>query len=139
MMNSIKRAVLLTGLMGMSSSAMPAAFDGSKPMICASQAANECVAGEHCNHVTPASINLPDFFNIDVKGKVISGPAAKTPIERVEHLDGKLVLQGADDGVEGVRDGLGWTMTIDEETGKMSISASGDGFAIVVFGACMVR
>jgi hypothetical protein len=125
--------------MGMSTSAMAVDFDGSKSLICASQTANECVMGKHCNHVAPASINIPDFFNVDVKGKVISGPAAKTPIERVEHLDGKLVLQGADDGVEGVRDGLGWTMTIDEETGKMTLGALGDGFAIVVFGACTVR
>jgi hypothetical protein len=138
-MNSVKRAVILTGLMGMTTSAMAADFDGSKSLICASQAANECIAGKHCGHVAPASINIPDFFDINVKDKVITGTAAKTPIERVEHLDGKLVLQGADDGVEGVRDGIGWTMTIDEESGKMSLSALGDGFAVVVFGACMVR
>ena len=57
-------------------------------------------------------------------------------VERVEHLDGKLVLQGADDGVEDVRDGLAWSMSISEDTGKMVLSAAGDGFAMVVFGAC---
>ena len=57
-------------------------------------------------------------------------------MERVEHLDGKLILQGADDGVEDVRDGMAWSMSISEDTGKMVLSASGDGFAMVVFGAC---
>ncbi len=138
-MNSVIRAVLFTCLAGLSSVVMAAAFDGSKSLICATRSVNECVLGKHCTHVAPGDINLPDFFNVNVKGKVIKGNGSKTPIERVEHLDGKLILQGADDGIKGVRDGMGWTMVIDEETGKMSLSASGDGFAIVVFGACMVR
>jgi len=68
-----------------------------------------------------------------------SGSDRTTKIERSESLDGKLMLQGADDGIEDFRDGLGWTMAIDETTGKLVFSASGDGFAMVVFGACTVR
>ena len=49
------------------------------------------------------------------------------------------MLQGADDGIEGVRDGLGWTMAINDTTGKMVLTASGDSFALVVFGACTLR
>jgi len=62
-----------------------------------------------------------------------------TTIERSESLDDKLMLQGANDGIEDFRDGLGWTMAIDENTGKQVFSASGDGFAMVVFGACTLR
>ena len=57
----------------------------------------------------------------------------------VEYLDGKLVLQGADDGLEDVRDGAGWTMSINESTGEMVMTTAGDGFAVVVFGACALR
>ena len=57
-------------------------------------------------------------------------------IENLEKIDGKVILQGAEDGIEGVRDGLGWSMTIAEETGKMVLTASGDAVAFVMFGAC---
>ena len=50
--------------------------------------------------------------------------------------DGKLILQGAEDGVEGVRDGLGWTLAISEEIGRMVLTASGDNVGFVIFGAC---
>jgi len=135
-MNNLIRAVIFMALAGLSAVASAAEFDGGKSLICASRSVNECVMGKHCTHVAPEDINIPDFFFVNVKGKVIKGNGNKTPIERVEHLDGKLMLQGADDGVEDVRDGMGWTMAIDEETGKMSLTASGDGFAVVVFGAC---
>jgi hypothetical protein len=121
------------------SSAAVAAFDGSQTLLCATQAVNECVAGEHCEFVTPDSVNVPDFFVVDATNAMIESSGRQTAIERAESLDGKLVLQGADDGVEGVRDGLGWTMVIDDTTGKMSLTGAGDGFAIVVFGACMER
>ena len=54
----------------------------------------------------------------------------------MEHVDGKLILQGAEDGVEGVRDGVGWTIAISEETGKLILTASGEGVAFVAYGAC---
>ena len=51
-------------------------------------------------------------------------------------IDEKLFLQGADDGVEGVRDGLAWSLAIDQTTGKMVLTASGDAVGFVIFGAC---
>jgi hypothetical protein len=137
-MNTARHWVTLAGLLMISSSAV-AAFDGSQTLLCATQAVNECVAGEHCEFVAPESVNVPDFFVVDATNAVIESSGRQTAIERAESLDGKLVLQGADDGVEGVRDGLGWTMVIDDTTGKMSLTGAGDGFAIVVFGACMER
>jgi hypothetical protein len=143
-MNKVTTVFLLAGFMTLSASGSAATFDGSKTILCAMQSVTQCDAGTDCVSVTPENVNLPDFFQIDVAGKVISstpesGREATTPIERSEILDGKLVLQGADDGIEDVRDGLGWTIAINEETGKMVISASGDGFATVVFGACTLR
>ena len=137
-MNIAKHWITLAGLMTLSATAA-ATFDGSKTLLCATQAVNECVVGEHCEFVTPDSVNVPDFFVVDAANRVIESSGRQTPIERTESLDGKLVLQGADDGVEDVRDGLGWTIVIDDSTGKMSLTGAGDGFAIVVFGACMER
>jgi hypothetical protein len=48
-------------------------------------------------------------------------------------------LQGADDGIEGVRDGLAWSISIAQDTGRLSFSASGENVVFVIFGACTPR
>ena len=140
----INRVILAAAALALSPVTMAEPFDGGKAMLCASQYAAECNAGSDCTTVTVASVNLPDFFLVDTKKKLISatpesGSTSTTTIERVEHLDGKLMLQGADDGIKDVRDGAGWTMSINESTGKMVMTTAGDGFAVVVFGACTLR
>ena len=131
-------STLTCGLAAVSLQALSADYDGSKTLLCATQYVSQCDAGADCVNVFPESVNIPDFFVVNTKDKVIGtiNSDRTTPVERVEHLDGKLVLQGADDGVEDVRDGLAWSMSISEDTGKMVLSAAGDGFAMVVFGAC---
>ena len=143
-MKHITQKLILAGLLLLTSVAMAEPFDGEKIMLCANQYASECVAGTDCTNVSPASVNLPDFFLIDTGKKLISAApesasTSTTAIERVEHLDGKLMLQGADDGIKDVRDGAGWTMSINETTGKMVMTTAGDGFAVVIFGACTLR
>jgi hypothetical protein len=131
-------STLTCGLAAVSLQALSADYDGSTTLLCATQYVSQCDAGTDCVNVFPESVNIPDFFVVNTKDKVIGtiNSDRTTPVERVEHLDGKLVLQGADDGVEDVRDGLAWSMAISEDTGKMVLSAAGDGFAMVVFGAC---
>jgi hypothetical protein len=138
-MNSVTRWLIPAGLSIASAAATADTFDGSKPLLCATQTVNECISGYGCSALDAADVNLPDFLEVDAANNVISGTAAKTPVERVEHLDGKLVLQGADDGIDEVRDGTAWTMVIAEDTGKMILNATGDDFSIVVFGACRER
>lgn len=116
-------------------------FDGTKPMLCASTSVIECAPVAGCMQVTPESIAAPQFLRIDAKAKRVKtmrggGDKRSTDIERVEHVDGKLIMQGAEDGVEGVRDGLGWTMAIAGDSGKMVLTASGDQVAFIIFGAC---
>ena len=45
-------------------------------------------------------------------------------------LHAALVLQGAQDGLKDVRDGVGWTVAIMEDTGRMVLTASGDMVAV---------
>lgn len=143
-MKDLTRLILVACLVTAGTAVMATPFDGSKPLICAVQYVSQCDAGADCINVTPESVSLPDLFIVDAGNKVImatpeSGSDRTTKIERSESLDGKLMLQGADDGIEDFRDGLGWTMAIDETAGKLVFSASGDGFAMVVFGACTLR
>ncbi|MGD1973725.1 MAG: hypothetical protein PVH85_19125 [Desulfobacterales bacterium] len=118
-------------------------FDGSKPLLISIIRVIECTPDGTCNEVTPASAELPQFMKVDFTNKTIR-PATgddkmtnHTSIERQEVVDGKLILQGAEDGYDKMRDGLGWTMAISEENGQVVLTASGDQVAFVIFGASL--
>ena len=53
-----------------------------------------------------------------------------TAIKNRQQIEGMLILQGAENG-------RGWSMTIDEKSGEMTLTVSGDQVGFVVFGACM--
>ena len=132
-------AILASGCLALPVSA--GTFDGSQPLMCASAEVLECVPLEGCKRVAPESVDAPQFMRIDFKAKIMSserpdGGTITSQIERSETVDGKLMLQGAEDGVEGVRDGIGWTLSIGQETGKMTLTGSGDAVGFVIFGAC---
>ena len=120
-------------------------FDGSKPLLCSVATLSECIPGGACEQVTPETVNAPDFLGIDVKKKTVRGIAPgqeKRPPSMILSsvtIDKKLFLQGADDGVEGIRDGLAWSISIDQDNGKLVLTASGDAVGFVIFGACTTR
>jgi hypothetical protein len=110
-------------------------FDGSKPLLCATVETLECGSGIKCQWGTAQSINLPQFLKIDFKEKKISGTRESgevltTEIENMERSDGKLVLQGT-------QNNKGWSMLINEATGKMTITVTDDQVGFMVFGACI--
>ena len=116
-------------------------FDGSKELICAVMDLVECQPGGKCQQVTAEDVGIPQFLKINFKEKKISaiqadGGKRTTTIENFEKIDGKVIIQGAEDGIEGVRDGVGWSLAIAEETGKTVLTASGDEVGFVIFGAC---
>jgi hypothetical protein len=137
--------ILFVFLFTMIAASAPSAgdFDGTKPLLISVIRVIECTPDGTCNEVTPASAELPQFMKIDFTNKTIS-PATgddtsqnHTSIERQEVVDGKLILQGAEDGYDKMRDGLGWTMAISEESGQVVLTASGEQVAFVIFGASL--
>jgi len=118
-----------------------AAVDGSEPVICSSVDVVECVPGGSCQRVAAESAGMPRFIRIDFAAKQITqvhpvGEDVTSEIERSENVDGRLVLQGAEDGFEEVRDGIGWSLSIDQESGNMVLTGSGAEVAFAIFGAC---
>jgi hypothetical protein len=116
-------------------------FDGSKALVCTVIDVSECIMGEGCKAVAPDEINLPRYLWVNVGQKTIQDKKTgddtrKSRIESLKQVDGKLILQGAEQGREGVRDGYGWTIAIMEDTGQMVLTASGDLAAVAAFGAC---
>ena len=138
-MKRIAAIVFLIAYLGLEPVATAGDFDGSKPLLVSVARIMECSPVEGCKDVSADSVGLPQFVKIDFAKNTIR-PARggedipDTTIERTEQVDGKLILQGAEDGYVDLRDGLGWTLAISEETGRVVLTASGDGVAFVVFG-----
>jgi hypothetical protein len=133
--------IMMTIACMFSAPAVAGNFDGSKELLCAVMNIVECQPGGKCLNVTAEEVGIPNFLRIDFKKKNLNatfadGSKKRSPIKNSEKIDGKVILQGAEDGIEGVRDGLGWSLSIDEENGKMVLTASGDAVAFVMFGAC---
>jgi hypothetical protein len=119
-------------------------FDGSQPLLCTVTEVTECLAGEKCKEVGAEAINLPRFLLIDVGKKTIHSnvkgdEGRKSQIDLVKKVNGKLMLQGAEQGEDDIANGFGWTIAIMEDTGKMALTASGYHVGDVAFGVCTTR
>ena len=141
-MKTIKLLLLvICSFLLLATSAITASLDGSEPLLCSIIDVVECSPDRECINGEAASVNLPYFVKVDVAGKTIRVPQAEddsrvTKIQSVTHLDGKLLLQGAEHGFEGEDDAVGWTMSIDEDDGRMIFSASREKAGFLIFGAC---
>lgn len=115
-------------------------FDGSHPLRCTLAQTFECDAQSGCASVTPQEISAPGAFAVDFKAKTIKNTASgrSSSIENMDDVDGKLIMQGIEDGsVEVSDDGVGWSMSVDDDDGGMVVSVVLDGAAIVGLGWCV--
>ena len=143
-MNPINKTIpaLLAAVTGLSASA--GSFDGTAPLTCGIQMVVECDRDNECYPVTLEMVNLPDFFHVDFAAGQISAAGIRragntTPIERVERLGGRLLLQGGELSDENPNGGIGWSMILDEGSGRMVLSGVSLEFSLVANGACMLR
>lgn len=118
-------------------------FDGSKPLYGSVDKILEINQFKIKDDVDPDTVGLPRKFVIDFEGRIIhpskdSLVRRTCTIKRVEHIENKLTLQGVEEGVANVDDGLAWSIVISKKTGEVVLSASGDGVAYVGFGRCDV-
>jgi hypothetical protein len=109
-------------------------FDGSQPLICASVETYDCEPGGDCIKGLAADINAPQFIRLDFETGVAKttradGEERQARFSAPVQESGRMILQG-------VQNGLGWSMTIVEESGAMTLTVSGNELAIVIFGAC---
>jgi hypothetical protein len=117
------------------------ALDTSKPLLCASIDVNECVDGNGCSEVLAEEVDAPTFFRIDLGKKQVrvTKDGLPTKIEHLEEIEGRIVMQGVEEGNPDVNDGTGWTITIERDTARMVATATLHQAAIVIFGACTER
>ena len=94
--------------------------------------------------MTPDEINGVSHLDIDFGKKLITRAGMESPQQsRIENVktgvDGKLIIQGIEDGQEDIRDGAGWSLSIMNPEGTMVMAVAGDGFAVVGLGACVPK
>ena len=134
--NGINTAVLVCIMMFASGAAIAKdKFDGSSNLICATIDVVACASGTNCTRGQARKFDLPEFMTIDFKKKIIhvtydgGSTEAESPIRNSEMSETQLVLQG-------VENGHGWSMTIHQDTGRMSIAVIGDEMSFAMFGVC---
>lgn len=127
-----------------STAAAASYFDGQTPLLCSIQQLFECDPPNGCLAVTPDQIQGFSHLDIDFNKKVITRAGMeshqKSSIKSVvTGIDGKLFIQGIEDGQPDERDGAGWTISIMDLEGTMVMAVAGDGFAVVGLGSCVPK
>ena len=119
-------------------------YDGKGALICSIYQLFECDHQNACVAVTPGEIRGMSHFNVDFKKNVITRAGVeskqKSTIKGVHtDIDGKLIIQGVEDGAKNERDGAGWSISIMDPEGTMVLASAGDGFGIIGLGACVPK
>ena len=115
-----------------------AALDTSEPFLCAVAQVNECLDGFGCEEVLPEMVNAPTFIWVDMKDNRIrtnQNEGGARIANKVE-LDGRHILQGAEDGDPDASDGAGWTLSIEDSTGRFAAAVAIEQATLSLFGAC---
>ncbi len=112
-------------------------LDGSKPLICSVVEVVECSPGTPCIKGLPDNFDFPQFIKINFKDKLLVGKVNNrkmktSPIEKVETMEGKLILHGS-------QNGRAWNIVTSQATGKMTGTIAADELSFTVFGACIAQ
>jgi hypothetical protein len=115
--------------------ASAAGFDGSANLICAANNVVACTKSSICVQGEASTFDLPIFMYVDFKGKVVKarteGDAkqVESPIRNFQKSNTQLILQG-------IENGHGWGISIDQGGGRMTTTVSGESSSFMIFGAC---
>lgn len=115
--------------------ASAAGFDGSSNLICAANNVVACTKGSVCVQGEASTFDLPAFMFVDFKAKVVKARTEgdtnkiESPIRNFAKSNTQLILQG-------VENGHGWGMSIDQTGGQMTTTVSGESSSFMIFGAC---
>ncbi len=141
MRNSIL-AVVMTATAFVAAPAAGEQFDGKRPLLCSAFRMFECDLSAGCVPVTAEEIGTSGSWTLDFKKKEFTGTSENSlpnAIEQVELLDGKLFLSGIQDGSPIERDGVAWSVAINNPDGVMVLAVVGEGFGMVGLGSCVPR
>lgn len=115
-----------------------AALDTSEPFLCAVTQVNQCRDGYGCETVLHEDVGAPTFIWVDMKKKTLrtNRNADGSKIANMKRVEDRHVLQGAEDGDPEQSDGGGWTMSIEDKTGRFAAAVVVEQATIGMFGGC---
>lgn len=107
---------------------------GVDRILCAARSIVVCWDDGTCETADPADLNVPQFIEIDLKGRRMSttrasGENRSTEIVNLKRDAGQIVLQGYEKG-------RAFSFVIAEKTGTISAAVAAEGRGVAVFGAC---
>lgn len=118
--------------------AVPAAFaddlTGVDRILCTTVQVTSCLDNGDCVVDLPWNLNVPQFIEMDLKGKRLattkaSGENRATAIDTLRREAGVIVIQGFEKG-------RAFSIVISEASGLMSAAVATEGKSVGVFGAC---
>lgn len=140
------RKLMITLILAAAASSTPAVaaeqFDGKRPLLCSAFRIFECELATGCVPVTAEELGVASSWTLDFKKKEFTGThpnSQPNAIDRVELLDGKLFLSGVQDGLPDQLDGVGWSVSITNPDGVMTMMIAGDRVGVVGLGSCVPR
>lgn len=103
-------------------------------LICSAVEATVCTLENSCEVGAPWLWDIPQFIEVDLRDRRLSSTPASgenrsTPIKSLERADGRIFIQGFENG-------RAFSFVISEETGMLSAAVARDGVTVSVFGAC---
>jgi len=109
-------------------------IDGTSNLICAAIDVVGCENGPGCIEGQARFFDLPEFMFVDFGQKLVratkeSGHKQVSPIKNFEKTESQLILQG-------IENHRGWSVAIDRQTGRMSVTLAGPDLSFMIFGAC---
>jgi hypothetical protein len=109
--------------------AVSADFDGSKALICSSIEAHDCELGVTCLRKVAEDLNVPQFIRLDFAKKTLSARGRTSQMQNYQRSGGMLILQG-------VENDRAFSVTINEQSGKLVGAIAADEEGYMIFGAC---
>ena len=118
----------------LSGGALAGGFDGTASLVCATVDVVACTDGPVCMQGQAHTFDLPSFMFVDFENKVIratdeSGHKEVSPIRNFEQTKKQMILQG-------VENHRGWSLAIDRQTGRMTVTSAGPDVSFMIFGSC---
>jgi hypothetical protein len=110
-------------------------------LACVTQTLIECPSSGICAETTHEATNAPAIIYVYLKENYITGrePSGLVRISEIgdaRPVGDQLILQGNDLDEAGQLGAAGWTMAIDRDSGRMSMSVSADKVIFAIFGVC---
>ncbi len=130
----MKPIVLISAFTLVASAAFADNIENTDRLLCSTSRIIVCFEDGECINAHPWELNIPQFVVIDAKKMTLSttkasGENRSTPIRTLQRDNGKLILQG-------IEQGRAFGFVIDEVSGLLTASVARDGLAVSVFGAC---